>query len=148
MTVTISALFDDHATAVRTVTDLEDAGLASDDISIVSNNAEGWYSGDQPVRVSRGDTDRDGVDDRVEGATAGAGIGAVAGGVAGALAGLGLLAIPGIGPVVAAGLCGHTGLFTPFARRPLHQTVSCSPLPRPSISDASRAGPYSEVSSQ
>ena len=34
---------------------------------------------------------------------AGAGIGATAGGVVGLLAGLGLLAIPGVGPVVAAG---------------------------------------------
>jgi hypothetical protein len=108
MTTTISALFDDHATATRAVTDLENADLAGDDISIVSNNAEGWYSGDQPVRVSRGDRDHDGVDDRVEGAGAGAGIGAVAGGVAGALAGLGLLAIPGVGPVVAAGWLAST----------------------------------------
>jgi len=38
-----------------------------------------------------------------EGAGTGAGIGAVAGGAAGILAGLGLLAIPGIGPLLAAG---------------------------------------------
>ena len=45
----------------------------------------------------------DGRDDRAEGAAAGAGVGAALGGAAGALAGLGLLAIPGVGPVVAAG---------------------------------------------
>jgi hypothetical protein len=49
------------------------------------------------------DRDRDGTDDRAEGAAAGAGIGAGVGGTVGLLAGLGLLAIPGIGPVVAAG---------------------------------------------
>ncbi len=111
MTVTISALFDDYALASRAVTELEDAGLPSDDISIVSNNAEGWYDSDRPdrvVRLSTGDQDRDGVDDRVEGAGAGIGLGAVAGGVAGLRAGLGLLAIPGIGPVVAAGWLAST----------------------------------------
>jgi hypothetical protein len=49
------------------------------------------------------DRDRDGTDDRAEGAGTGAGIGAGLGGTAGLLAGLGLLAIPGLGPVVAAG---------------------------------------------
>jgi hypothetical protein len=49
--------------------------------------------------VTRGlpvDRDRDGVDDRAEGAGAGVGIGAVVGGGAGLLAGLGLMAIPGV----------------------------------------------------
>lgn len=111
MTVTISALFDDHAAASEAVRNLEQAGLPSDDISIVSNNAEGWYDRDgtaHPTHVRRVDRDHDGVDDRVEGAEAGAGIGAAVGGVAGLLAGLGLLAIPGIGPVVAAGWLAST----------------------------------------
>ena len=122
MTVTISALFDDYSAASRAVNELENAGVSSDDISIVSNNAEGWYAPDQTGRADlrdrtvrgdavvpdradpdRHDRDHDGVDDRVEGAGVGAGIGAVAGGVAGVLAGLGLLTIPGLGPVVAAG---------------------------------------------
>ena len=38
-----------------------------------------------------------------EGATAGAGVGGVLGGVAGWLAGIGTLAIPGVGPLIAAG---------------------------------------------
>jgi hypothetical protein len=49
------------------------------------------------------DRDLDNVDDRAEGAGAGASIGAVLGGTAGLLAGLGIMAIPGLGPVVAAG---------------------------------------------
>ena len=111
MTVTISRLFDDYATASKAVRDLEAAGIPHSDISIVSNNADNWYTGDRAGKgkttardsTGRVDRDRDGVDDRAEGAGAGAGIGAAIGGAAGLLAGLGLLAIPGIGPVVAAG---------------------------------------------
>jgi hypothetical protein len=47
-----------------------------------------------------------------EGATAGAGIGAIAGGVLGWLAGVGSIAIPGVGPFIAAGpiLAGLAGI--------------------------------------
>lgn len=110
MTVTISRLFDDHASASKAVRDLEAAGVPHSDISIVSSNADNWYSGSAGQSGStardaagRVDRDRDGVDDRAEGAGAGAGVGAAIGGAAGLLAGLGLLAIPGVGPVVAAG---------------------------------------------
>ena len=41
------------------------------DISIVANNSDSWFSADKKV-----DRDRDGVDDRAEGAGKGAGIGA------------------------------------------------------------------------
>jgi hypothetical protein len=104
MTTTISALFDDYASASQAVRNLETAGLPSDDISIVANNADDWYDRDRPTV----DRDRDGVDDRAEGAGAGAAIGGTIGGIAGLLAGLGLLAIPGIGPVVAAGWLAST----------------------------------------
>jgi hypothetical protein len=74
---------------------------------IVSNNSDNWYSENTARRTTNGpvtiDRDRDGVDDRAEGAGTGAGIGATAGGVVGLVTGLGLLAIPGVGPVVAAG---------------------------------------------
>ncbi len=106
MTVTISRLYDDYATATQAVRQLESAGIRRDDISLVASNADNWYSGDRDkeARASgRIDRDRDGTDDRAEGAAAGAGIGAAVGGTAGLLAGLGMLAIPGIGPVVAAG---------------------------------------------
>jgi hypothetical protein len=113
MTVTISRLYDDYATASRVVRDLEAAGVPHSDISIVASNADNWYSAGTTGTTGTGkagrtvtgrvDRDGDGVDDRAEGAGAGVGIGAAAGGAAGLLAGLGLLAIPGIGPVVAAG---------------------------------------------
>src|SRR3954452_3362919 len=104
--ITISRLYDDYDTAARVVDELERAGIPHDDISIVASNAEGWYDRDRTG--SRIDRDHDGRDDRAEGAAAGAGIGATLGGVAGLLAGLVLLAIPGIGPVVAAGWLAST----------------------------------------
>jgi hypothetical protein len=99
MTATITRLYDDYATASQAVSALESAGVPHSDVSIVSNNSDNWYSN----KSGKVDRDRDGVDDRAEGAAKGAGIGATVGGVAGLLAGLGMLAIPGVGPVVAAG---------------------------------------------
>ena len=104
MTVTISRLYDSYADAQKAVRGLEAAGVPHSDISIVANNSDSWYGTDKKV-----DRDRDGVDDRAEGAGKGAGIGAGLGGAAGLLAGLGLLAIPGLGPVVAAGWLGGRG---------------------------------------
>ena len=98
---TISRLYSTYERASQAVRDLEAAGVPHSDISIVSNNADNWYSGNGTTK--RVDRDRDGTDDRAEGAGAGAGIGAAVGGTAGLLAGLGLMAIPGVGPVVAAG---------------------------------------------
>jgi len=105
MTVTISRLYDTHTQAQAAVQRLETAGVPHSDISIVANNSDNWFNGDKKV-----DRDRDGVDDRAEGAGKGAGIGAGVGGTAGLLAGLGLLAIPGLGPVVAAGWLAATAV--------------------------------------
>ncbi|MBZ7927692.1 hypothetical protein LAC81_37795 (plasmid) [Ensifer adhaerens] len=91
---TVTGLFDDYAEARDAVRDLEAAGVPSDDISIVANNSGDWYS-----------TDRS---DAAEGAGTGAGLGAAGGGVVGLLTGLGLMAIPGVGPVVAAGWLAST----------------------------------------
>lgn len=106
MTVTISRLYDNYADAERAVTRLEGAGVPHSDISLVANNSDNWYGS----RSGKVDRDRDGVDDRAEGAGTGAGIGAGLGGAAGLLAGLGLLAIPGLGPVVAAGWLASTAV--------------------------------------
>jgi len=105
MTVTISRLYDNYTNAQQAVQRLEAAGVPHSDISIVANNSDSWFSTDKKV-----DRDRDGVDDRAEGAGKGAGIGAGVGGTAGLLAGLGLLAIPGLGPVVAAGWLAATAV--------------------------------------
>jgi hypothetical protein len=102
MTKTISRLYNSYDRATQAVRDLEAAGVPHKDISIVANNSDNWYN-KNGNGAAKHDRDRDGVDDRAEGAGAGAGIGAGVGGTAGLLAGLGLLAIPGVGPVVAAG---------------------------------------------
>jgi hypothetical protein len=88
MTQTITRVYDDYATAKQTVQELKKAGLGDSHIGIVASNADGWHKpGGSEVDPTH-DKDRDGKDDRAEGAAAG---------------GLGLIAIPGIGPVVAAG---------------------------------------------
>lgn len=92
MTSTISRLYDSYPLAQKAVTDLEAAGLAHSDISIVANNSDSWHGNDGKIS-----------DDRANGGKTGAGIGAGLGGAAGLLTGLGLMAIPGVGPVVAAG---------------------------------------------
>jgi hypothetical protein len=102
MTVTISRLYDSYDNARAAVRDLEAAGIARSDISIIASNADNWYT-DERKATTYPDRDLDGKDDRAEAAGAGAGLGAAAGGVAGLLAGLGVMAIPGVGPVVAAG---------------------------------------------
>lgn len=103
MTKTLTRVYSEYASAELTVRELKSAGLGDSHIGIVASNADGWHKpGGNDVDPEH-DKDRDGQDDRTEGAVTGGGLGAIAGGAAGAAAGLGMLAIPGIGPVVAAG---------------------------------------------
>lgn len=81
---TATGLFDTYSAARDAVERLEEAGFSSSDISIVSHHSETESNA-------------------AEGAGVGAGIGAAVGGAGGLLAGLGIMAIPGVGPVVAAG---------------------------------------------
>jgi hypothetical protein len=74
----VSGLFDSRETARAAVEALEEAGVPSEDISIV------------------------GPDDNPD-AAAGAGVGAAIGASGGLLAGLAAIAIPGIGPAIGAG---------------------------------------------
>ncbi|MGU3539423.1 hypothetical protein [Methylobacterium sp. A54F] len=99
----ITALFDDYDAAARAVDKLEAEGIPHGNISIVAGNAEDRHSGrvTAPTQAPRKDTAEEG--DAADGAGTGATLGTVLGGGAGLLAGLGLLAIPGVGPVVAAG---------------------------------------------
>lgn len=101
---TLTKLYDSYASAHRAVVAVKAAGIPDRDISLVANNADSTYT------ASTIDRDRDGRDDRAEGASTGAGIGAALGGAAGLLTGLGVMAIPGIGPVVAAGWLASTAL--------------------------------------
>lgn len=85
MTRTITRSYDNYETARSVVEQLEASGISSSNVSIVGRNGDGETNAEE-----------------------GAGIGAGVGGAAGLLAGLGLLAIPGIGPVVAAGWLAST----------------------------------------
>jgi len=95
---TVVGLFDDFNQAQRAVQDLESSGIPRGDISLVANNTGGRY--DEYANTSTTDTT---VDSATHAAGAGATTGAVVGGGLGLLAGIGLLAIPGFGPIVAAG---------------------------------------------
>lgn len=110
MSDTIVRLFDHPADALRAVKRVEALGIDHDDISLIANNREGWYDekGVRRERLARKDDDLDGEDDRLEGAGDGAVTGGAIGGGVGLLAGLGMLAIPGLGPVVAAGWLAST----------------------------------------
>lgn len=84
-TQTIARLYDTHADALSVVSRLEAAGFSHDDISIVANKGP---HGETVASDATG---------------AGATAGSIIGGGLGLAAGLGALAIPGVGPVVAAG---------------------------------------------
>ena len=91
MSRTVTGLFDTHEDAEAAVRDLEGAGIPHSEVSIVASDADGRYA-----------TTRRGAH-MSDDAGAGAGIGAALGGAGGLLAGLGFIAIPGVGPVIAAG---------------------------------------------
>jgi hypothetical protein len=103
MTKTLTRVYSEYASAELTVRELKSAGLGDSHIGLVASNADGWHKPGGGDVDPKHDKDRDGKDDRAEGAVTGGGLGAIAGGAAGVAAGLGMLAIPGIGPVVAAG---------------------------------------------
>lgn len=87
MTRTITRSYDEYETARSVVEQMESSGISSSNVSIVGRNGDGETNAGE-----------------------GAGIGAGVGGAAGLLAGLGMLAIPGVGPVVAAGWLAATAV--------------------------------------
>ncbi|OYZ88927.1 MAG: hypothetical protein B7X99_20590 [Rhizobiales bacterium 17-65-6] len=112
MTTTVTALYDSQDDAVAAVRALQMAGIARDAISIIAKSADAppqgaadQEHGDQE-HAEQEHADREHADHLAEvihDAGAGAGIGAGIGGAGGLLAGLGMIAIPGIGPVLAGG---------------------------------------------
>ncbi len=104
-------VYDDYASAQAAMSNVNALGLSAVDVSLIGD--EGFRNYDQGV------IQRDPVTGRVvtvttepdaSGTSTGAGIGAVIGGGGGLLAGLGMLAIPGVGPVVAAGWLAATAV--------------------------------------
>ncbi|HHV78911.1 MAG TPA: hypothetical protein GXX40_04780 [Firmicutes bacterium] len=96
---TLIGVFDSRSHAERAVTELQKRGLTSDEISIVARDDRARREqgeGGQTTGLTGG---VGGGQDLSEGTYTGG----VLGGLAGLLAGVGALAIPGIGPIVAAG---------------------------------------------
>jgi hypothetical protein len=92
MASAVYGLAKTDAQAVRIATRLKAAGFTPSDISILA-----------PDRAGMRDLATDNSTKAPEGAATGAGTGAILGGALGWLAGVGALAIPGLGPLIAAG---------------------------------------------
>jgi hypothetical protein len=96
MNKTIVGYFDQYAQAQEAVRSLVDTGFSRSDISLVASDPTGEYAKAGGVTSTE--------DPNAPSYTAaGAGAGAVLGGIGGLLVGIGALALPGIGPVIAAG---------------------------------------------
>ncbi|MRR38614.1 DUF3341 domain-containing protein [bacterium] len=88
----VFCLARDEAQAIRIVDDLKSAGFSNNDISVLL-----------PDKGSTREFAHEKGTKAPEGAATGAGTGGVIGGVLGWLVGIGSLAIPGLGPFIAAG---------------------------------------------
>ena len=93
----VSAVFDSHSEAEVAVRELRQAGVPDSALSVIARQGEG---GDY------GDVDTQDADGKGEGALKGA----LVGGGAGVLLGIAALAIPGVGPLVAAGAIASTAI--------------------------------------
>jgi len=88
----VFAIVKNEGQAVRIAEDLRASGFTGDDVSVLFPDRAGTrdFAHEQHTKAP-------------EGAAAGAGVGGVLGGALGWLAGIGSLAIPGLGPLIAAG---------------------------------------------
>jgi len=92
----VVGLFDSMRDAEAVVRDLRSSGVADADISFAGRNAD-------DATMQSNEYVSEGHSEAAEGAGFGATGGTVVGGLTGLLVGLGALAIPGVGPVIAAG---------------------------------------------
>lgn len=99
MAKTIVGSFDRLDDAHEVVRALQEDGFPASDISIIANNIAGQYGSEGQLPGAAPAT----LSDTGAGAATGAAAGGVLGGAAGLVVGLMGLAIPGIGPIVAAG---------------------------------------------
>ncbi|RSK50696.1 general stress protein [Bacillus canaveralius] len=88
----IVGVYDTHEEAIRAVEDLKMQGYRSEEISVIGKHD------DEVDEVTEATGTK-----AEEGLAAGAATGGALGGLAGLLAGVGALAIPGVGPIIAAG---------------------------------------------
>jgi hypothetical protein len=92
MTQTLTRLYDSYDTALRVALALKEAGFTERDVSLVSSRAP----------------EADETGPSIDHAGAGATVGGIIGAATGLMVGTGIVAIPGIGPVVAAGWLAST----------------------------------------
>ncbi len=90
--VTVAGVFTNPSQAQRAIEDLRAVGVDPQQVSVIARDPE----------RARDVAEQTGAEVPA-GAATGAGLGAILGGAAGWLVGIGALAIPGIGPVIAAG---------------------------------------------
>jgi hypothetical protein len=88
----VAGLFESQTTAQRAIEDLRTLGIDPGRVSVIARDKE----------QAREVANQTGAE-VATGTATGAGLGAILGGAAGWLVGIGALAIPGIGPIVAAG---------------------------------------------
>ncbi|MEO8453967.1 MAG: general stress protein [Sphingomicrobium sp.] len=93
----VSAVFDSQGEAQRALSELRSAGIDETSISIIGRHGEQSSSDDIVANDSTTDRSDDGTD------AGGAAKGAIGGAVVGGLLGVAALAIPGVGPLAAAG---------------------------------------------
>src|SRR6201994_491041 len=88
----VFGIFSNRASAEAAVDRLTATGFSAQDISLLKSDKEvsHEFAAEKNTKAP-------------EGATTGAGVGATVGGTLGLLAGIGALAIPGVGPLIAAG---------------------------------------------
>jgi hypothetical protein len=93
---TLVALYDHLSDARSAVTDLVSAGVPRDQINLIASDSTREYEGELAL-------DRNANRHESDYAGSGAVLGGVLGGLTGLLVGLGAFAIPGVGPIIAAG---------------------------------------------
>jgi hypothetical protein len=123
MATNVFCLADTESQAIAIVSQLKSSGFSDNDISVLFPDKTGTrdFAHEQHTKAP-------------EGAMTGAATGGVLGGVVGLLAGIGALAIPGVGPLIAAGPIMATGSSA-------RSWAWASPSWKPSVTRArSRAG--------
>jgi hypothetical protein len=88
----VFGIYSNRATAETAVNQFLKSGFSNDDVSVLMSDIKSTkdFAAEKETKAP-------------EGTAAGAGVGAVVGGALGLLAGIGALAIPGVGPLIAAG---------------------------------------------
>ena len=99
MAKTIVGTFDGLESARRVMRELHQNGFSHDDVSIIANDAAGQFGPEGQLPIDAPAV----LSDSGAGAATGAAAGGLLGGATGLVVGLMGLAIPGVGPIVAAG---------------------------------------------